>query len=279
MKTITQMEIENAVFESAKKMCFSVDEKTLIRIKQAYDQESNAPSKNALFDIIENAKIANDEHIPLCQDTGIVIAFCEVGASLVIDGDFENAINSGVMRAYKSEYLRKSVVACPLERVNTSTNTPCIIHTKIVSGDKLKITLCPKGAGSENMGRVKMLTPASGENGIIDFVVETVKLAGGKACPPLIVGVGIGGDLEECAMLSKRALLRDVDDSSQNEKACALEKVLLEKINALNIGAMGLKGKTTALAVKVETFACHIASLPVAVSLMCHANRHAVIEL
>ena len=279
MKILTELQIENAVYEIAKKMCFEVDEKTLKKISDAYEKEDNRATKDALSDIIVNAKIAKNEHIPLCQDTGIVIAFCEIGGQIVIDGSFEKAVNSGIKRAYSTEYLRKSVVKSPLDRVNTNDNTPCIIHTTITDGDKLKITLCPKGAGSENMGRVKMLTPASGEDGIIDFVVETVRLAGGKACPPLIVGVGIGGDLEECALLSKRALLRDIDDCSKDTHAKRLEDILYEKINSLNIGAMGLKGKTTCLAVKVETFPCHIASLPVAVSLMCHANRHATCEL
>ncbi len=278
MRTITQEEIENAVAAQAAKMCFRVDSEVEKALSAAQKDECGL-AKCALDDIIENIKIAKEQHIPVCQDTGIVIVFAEIGASLSIMGDFETAVNNGIRRAYKEEYLRKSVVSSPLVRVNSGDNTPAVIHTKIVSGDGFKLTLCPKGAGSENMGAVKMLTPSDGAEGICNFVVETVKRAGGKACPPLIVGIGIGGDMEECAILSKKALLRKISDTSTDVEAAKLEKLLLEKINALGIGAMGLKGKTTALAVKVETYPCHIASLPVAVSLMCHAARHCEVVL
>lgn len=278
MRVITEEIIEQAVYNSAKKMCFSTSDKVEKALKTAYEKETGY-AKDALFDILQNIEIAKKEHLPLCQDTGICIVFAEIGGELVIKGDFEKAINNGIKRAYADEYLRKSVVNSPIVRVNTQTNAPAVIHSKIIGGDGLKITICPKGAGSENMGAVKMLSPSDGINGVINFVVETVKNAGGKACPPLIVGVGIGGDMEKCALLSKEALLRDLDDQAPAKEEADLENLLLEKINHLNIGAMGLKGKTTALAVKVNTYPCHIASLPVAVSLMCHAVREIEIEL
>lgn len=279
MRTLTAEQIENAVYLVASEMCFDVDREVQGALKEAYEKENGKYAKLALSDILENIKIAREKHLPVCQDTGIVIAFAEVGSELVVKGNFENAVNNAVRRAYVDNYLRKSVVRSPVDRVNTKDNSPAIIHVRIVEGDGLKITLCPKGAGSENMGRVKMLTPAAGIDGIIDFVTETVKLAGGKACPPLIVGVGIGGDMEQCAVLSKKALLRPVSDVSTDKTLAELEKNLLQKINGLNIGAMGLKGTTTALAVKIEAYPCHIASLPVAVSLMCHAVRHAEVKL
>lgn len=273
MKIITDKELETAVFNAASEMCFGVDGGVERELNKAYEIE-NGGAKDALGDIIENIKIARSKHIPLCQDTGIVIVFAEVGNLVVFDCDFEKVVNSAISAAYKQEYLRKSVVASPIERKNTGDNTPAIFHVKLVSGDSVKITLCPKGAGSENMGGLKMLSPAEGVNGITDFVLQTVKKAGGKACPPLIVGVGIGGDMEQCALISKRALLRDVGDENPSKALAELERSLLEKINGLGIGAMGLGGKVTALAVKIEAYPCHIASLPVAVSLMCHAARH-----
>lgn len=278
MKTITAKQLENAIFEAASKMCFDVDKGVECALNKAYEQESGN-AKYALGDIVENIRISREEHIPLCQDTGIVIVFAEIGNEVFLDCDFEETVNEAIRKAYKAEYLRKSVVASPIDRKNTGDNTPAIFHVRMVRGDKLKITLCPKGAGSENMGKVQMLTPAKGVDGIIDFVLETVKLAGGKACPPLTVGVGIGGDMEQCAILSKRALLRQFNDENPSKTLAELEKNLLTKINALGIGAMGLGGNTTALAVKVEAYPCHIASLPVAVSLMCHAARHAEVVL
>ncbi len=278
MKILTQEKIENAVFEIASKMCFEIDESVHSALKCAYQNETGY-CKDALFDILQNVQVAKENHIPVCQDTGIVIAFCEVGSKVIIEGDFEKAINDGIRRAYSAEFLRKSVVKSPIDRLNTNDNTPAIIHTTITNGDYLKITLCPKGAGSENMGRLKMLSPADGVEGIVEFVVDTVKHAGGKACPPIIVGVGVGGDMEMSAILSKRALLRPCNDLSSDEKIAKLEKDILDKINSLGIGAMGLKGKTLALSVKIETYPCHIASLPVAVSIMCHASRHKEIVL
>ena len=215
----------------------------------------------------------------MCQDTGITIVFVEIGNEVYIDGDLNKAINDGVALGYTEGYLRKSVVKSPLNRVNTKDNTPAIIHIKFTVGDKLKITVCPKGAGSENMSKVKMLIPADGINGIKNFVKDTIIEAGGRACPPLVVGVGIGGNLEKSALLAKEALTRDIDDEATDLDALKLEKELLKEINELNIGPMGLGGKTTALAVKVNLYPCHIASLPVAVNIQCHASRHKVVEL
>ncbi len=278
MKIISSAQLEDAVYKAASKMCFDVDKNVESALRNAYKNEQGV-AKDTLNDILQNIDISRAKHIPLCQDTGIVIVFAEIGNEVFLDCDFESTINAAISKAYKDEYLRKSVVKSPIERKNTGDNTPAIFHVKLVKGDSVKITLCPKGAGSENMGALKMLAPADGISGIVDFVVETVKKAGGKACPPLIVGVGIGGDLEECALLSKRALLRDLTDTNPVRSLAELEVSLYEKINNLGIGAMGLGGKTTALAVKVEAYPCHIASLPVAVSLMCHAARHAEVIL
>ncbi|MGN0819580.1 MAG: fumarate hydratase [Christensenellaceae bacterium] len=273
MRELYSSVIEEEIYRLAKNMCFEIDKKVECSLLKAYRTETGN-AKYALKDILDNVSVAREKHIPVCQDTGIVLCFVEIGEQVFVHGSLKDAVNRAVSRAYTDEYLRKSVVKSPLDRINTHDNTPAIIYTDFVPGDKLKITLCPKGAGSENMGRVKMLTPSQGENGIIQFVTETVRLAGGKACPPLIVGVGIGGDMEMSGIASKKALLRDLYDSHGDEKVANLEKTLLKEINALNIGAMGLKGKTTALGVKVEVYPCHIASLPVSVSLMCHASRH-----
>lgn len=278
MKIISQSTIEQAVFESASKMCFSVDEEVQNALKNAFQCESGF-SKDCLKDILDNVDVAKEKHIPVCQDTGIVIAFVNIGNFVHVDGDLYQAINNGIRQAYKEQYLRKSVVSSPIKRENTNDNTPAVFHTEIVSGDQLKITLCPKGAGSENMGAVKMLTPASGIEGIENFVVDTVKRAGGKACPPVIVGVGIGGTMEKCAILSKQALLRPLSDKNPDATLSELENRILERLNNLGMGAMGLKGKYLALGVKINVYPCHIASLPVAVSIMCHASRHSEIVL
>ena len=236
-------------------------------------------AKNILDQIIENDTLASKENIPMCQDTGITIVFLEIGNQIFIDGDLYKAINEGVRIGYTKGYLRKSVVKSPLNRINTKDNTPAIIHTKFVVGDTLKITVCPKGAGSENMSKVKMLVPADGIKGIKKFVKDTILEAGGRACPPLVVGIGIGGNLEKSALLAKEALTRDIDDESPDEDVRILERELLKEINELNVGPMGLGGKTTALAVKINTYPCHIASLPVAVNIQCHASRHKVVIL
>lgn len=278
MKTITTTEITNEV----KRLCIEaaniIEDDVLNEIRKASKNECGL-AKSILEQIIENDELAKNENIPLCQDTGITVVFVELGNQVFINGDINEAINEGVRLGYTEGYLRKSVVKSPINRINTKDNTPAIIHVKLVVGDNLKITVCPKGAGSENMSKVKMLLPAEGIKGIEDFVVNTIKEAGGRACPPLIVGVGIGGDLEKCALLAKEALLRDINDSSNDEDAKILEDDLLNKINSTNIGPMGLGGNITAFKVKVNLYPCHIASLPVAVNIQCHASRHKVVVL
>ena len=224
---------------------------------------------------MENDKIAEKEQVPMCQDTGMAVIFVEIGTEVYIPGDIYEAIQEGVRRGYTNGYLRKSMVKHPLDRINTKDNTPAIIHTKMIAGsDQVKIILAPKGGGSENMSLVKMLKPADGIEGVKKLVLELISNAGGNPCPPITVGVGIGGSFEKAALLAKEALLRDTNDRSSDPIAASLEEELLEKINKLGIGPLGLGGKTTALAVKVNVFPCHIACLPVAINLNCHAVRH-----
>ena len=278
MKTI-ETEI---ITKNVKRLCIEaatyIESDVLNKIKSCIKNEEGL-SKSILEQIVENDEIASNENVPMCQDTGITIVFVEIGNEVFINGDLEAAINAGVSQGYTEGYLRKSVVKSPLNRINTKDNTPAIIHIKHVMGDTLKITVCPKGAGSENMSKVKMLVPADGINGIKKFVKDTILEAGGRACPPLVVGIGIGGNLEKAAILAKEALLRPIDDESTDEDAKALEKELLKEINELKVGPMGLGGNTTALAVKINLYPCHIASLPVAVNLQCHASRHKVVIL
>ena len=224
--------------------------------------------------IIENFQVADRENMPVCQDTGMACVFVKLGQEVHIVGDLNEAIHEGVRRGYREGYLRKSVVRDPLDRVNTGDNTPAVITYDIVPGDKVEITLAPKGFGSENMSAIKMLRPSDGVEGVKKFVVDTVEAAGPNPCPPIVVGVGIGGTFDKAASLAKRALLRDADSSHPDPFYAALEKELLEKINALGIGPQGFGGKTTALAVNIETFPTHIAGLPVAVNINCHVTRH-----
>ena len=273
MKIILEEQIIDEVSRLCIEACTYINKDVLAKLNTHYENEQGL-SKTIIGQIIENDNLAKEENIPMCQDTGICVVFVELGNEVYIKGDLNKAINEGVSKGYTEGYLRKSVVKSPLRRINTNNNTPAIIHIETTLGDKLKITVCPKGAGSENMSQVKMLTPAQGRKGIIDFVLKVVKEAGGRACPPLIVGVGIGGNIEKCAEIAKKALLRDLNDVSEDEDARLLEDELLTKINELNIGPMGLGGKITALSVKVNLFPCHIASLPVCVNLQCHASRH-----
>ncbi|MGN1295033.1 MAG: fumarate hydratase [Bacilli bacterium] len=273
MRIILEEQIKDEVAKLCIDACTYIN-KDVLKALEICSQKEEGLSKNIIEQIIENDHLASQENIPMCQDTGICVVFVELGNEVYIKGDLNKAINEGVAKGYQEGYLRKSVVSSPLNRINTKNNTPAIIHIETNLSDKLKITICPKGAGSENMSQVRMLTPAQGRQGIIDFVIQTVQEAGGRACPPLIVGVGIGGNIEKCAEIAKKSLLRDLNDESDDEDARLLEKELLEKINSLNIGPMGLGGKTTALAVKVNLYPCHIASLPVCVNLQCHASRH-----
>ena len=243
-------------------------------LRMAKDVETSTLGKTILSQIIENDEIASKDHVPMCKDTGIVVVFVEIGHELQLIGNLEAAIHEGSRRGYEKGYLRKSVVAHPLHRINTKDNTPAIIHYNFTEGDQLKITIAPKGAGSENVSAISMLKPSDGYEGVKRFVIDTVLKAGGNPCPPIIVGIGIGGNFEKCALLSKQALMREIKDQSQDEIAAKLETELLKEINELNIGPMGFGGVTTALAVKVNTYPCHIASLPVAVNIQCHASRH-----
>ncbi|GFR36456.1 fumarate hydratase [Thermobrachium celere] len=231
--------------------------------------------KKILDILIKNSEIAENEKMPMCQDTGMAVVFMEIGQDVhIVGGNLEDAINEGVRQGYIEGYLRKSVVKDPLDRVNTKDNTPAIIHYSIVPGDKIKITVAPKGFGSENMSRLKMLKPADGVEGVKKFVLETVKEAGPNPCPPIVVGVGIGGTFEKAAFLAKKALLRSVDEENKNPYYAQLEKELLEEINKLGIGPQGFGGLTTCLGVNIEVYATHIAGLPVAVNINCHATRH-----
>lgn len=278
MKEIKTETIEKEVSRLCIEAATYISKEVLDCLKKAKEKEEGLAC-SILEQIILNDEIASKENIPMCQDTGIMVVFVEIGNDVHLDGDLYEAINNGVRKGYTEGYLRKSVVKSPLNRVNTKDNTPAIVHVKYVLGDKLKITVCPKGAGSENMSKVKMLVPADGIDGIKKFVLDTIKEAGGRPCPPLVVGVGIGGNLETCALLAKESLIRDINDESSDPDANRLEKELLEEINNLNVGPMGLKGKTTALAVKVNLYPCHIASLPVAVNIQCHAARHKEVVL
>ncbi len=264
---VQQLCIENNIY---------LDEEVINKIEEFSKKEDSQIGKQILGQILINAKLATDENRPMCQDTGIAVIFVELGQDVHIsNGKLYDAINDGVKLGYTQGYLRKSVVEDPVfDRKNTKDNTPAIIHTEIVPGDKIKITVASKGAGSENMSEIKMLKPADGIVGVKDFVIDRIKRSGGMPCPPIIVGVGVGGNFEQCAYLSKKALLRPLNTGNPDPKWNAVEKELLTKINRLGIGPMGLGGRTTALAVQILTMPCHIASLPVAVNLQCHAHRH-----
>ena len=237
--------------------------------------ETDGMGKAVLDTLIDNVKAAEEISVPICQDTGMAVVFIKIGQDVhFVGGDFNEAINNGVKNAYIDGLLRKSVVGDPLNRVNTNDNTPAVIHTEIIPGDKVEITAAPKGFGSENMSGVRMLVPASGRNGVVEAVLEIVKNAGSNPCPPMVIGVGIGGDFEQCTLLSKKALCRSLDSSNSNPFYAELEEELLEKINALGIGPQGFGGLTTALGVNIEYAPTHIAGLPVAVNIGCHVTRH-----
>lgn len=246
-------------------------------LKQAVNAEKSPLGKQILCQLQDNLKIAAEDQIPICQDTGMAVVFVEVGQDVHIEGGLlTDAVNEGVRQGYQEGYLRKSVVGDPIIRENTKDNTPAVIHYDIVEGDKVSITVAPKGFGSENMSRIFMLKPAEGIEGVKDVILMAVKDAGPNACPPMVVGVGIGGTFEKCALLAKKALTRPIDQRSQIPYVCDMEKELLEKINKTGIGPGGLGGSTTALAVNINTYPTHIAGLPVAVNICCHVNRHCV---
>jgi fumarate hydratase subunit alpha len=280
MRDIDCEQITAAVARMCQEANFDLGADVIEALQRARDEEPNERARGILESLLENAQIARDEKIPACQDTGYLVAFAKLGQEAhIVGGSLSEAINEGVRQGYADGFLRKSVLNDPLLRENTGDNTPAVIHTEVVPGDRLEITVAPKGGGSENMSSVKMLTPAVGREGVMEYVVEQVREAQGKPCPPLIVGVGIGGTFEKCAWLAKSALLRDVGEPSDDPDTAELERDLLERINALDIGPMGMGGRTTALAVHVERHPCHIASLPAAVNIQCHAARHKSVVL
>ncbi|MEE1076362.1 MAG: fumarate hydratase [Acutalibacteraceae bacterium] len=245
-------------------------------LKSSYEKEKSEVGKQVLCQLMENNKIASEERIPICQDTGMAVLFVKYGDKVVIeDGSFKTAVENGVRQAYKEGYLRKSVVNDPVfDRINTKDNTPAIIHTEIVPGDKISIVAGGKGFGSENMSAIKMITPSYGVQGVIDFVLDTVRTAGPNPCPPMVVGVGIGGTFEKAAQLAKKATFRAVNTSNPDPRYAEMEEQLLEQINKMGFGPAGLGGTTTALGVNIETYPTHIAGMPVAVNICCHAARH-----
>jgi fumarate hydratase subunit alpha len=274
MRQIETGEITRAVKEAAIAANYDLGEDLLAALQRG-EQEEESPSGREIFrQLLENASIAGQERVPLCQDCGLAVVFVELGQEVhIVGGDFQEAIQEGVRQGYGEGFLRKSLCH-PLTRANTGDNTPAVIHTEIVPGDRLKITVVPKGGGSENMSRVFMLKPAEGRAGIIDRVVTTVREAGPNPCPPIIVGVGIGGTFERAALLAKKALLREVGSPNPDPELAALEQELLQAVNDLGIGPQGLGGRITAMAVHVVMQPSHIASLPVAVNIQCHASRH-----
>ena len=274
----------NAIISSIKEMCIQATHYLSDDMKSALykgvEKEESPLGRQILEQLCENLTIAGEDMIPICQDTGMAVVFVEIGQEVhITDGGLEDAINEGVRQGYVEFYLRKSVVSDPIERVNTQDNTPAIIHYSIVPDDRFRITLAPKGFGSENMSRVVMLKPADGIEGVKKVILETVDLAGPNACPPMVIGVGVGGDFEKCAIMAKHALTRAAGEHSSVPYVRALEEEMLDKVNRLGIGPGGLGGTVTAFAVNIETYPTHIAGLPVAVNICCHVNRHVTKEL
>ena len=281
MREIAANKVTAAVAELFQKACYHLPEDVLVALRKARDLEVSPVACNVLDRLLENAELSAKGETPLCQDTGTAVVFIELGQDIhITDGDFYGSITEGVRQGYYRGYLRKSMVLRPYsDRVNTQDNTPPVIHTDIVPGDRLKIIVLPKGGGGENMTRLGMLIPASGRQGIIDFVVSTVEEAGSNSCPPVIAGVGVGGTSEKAILLAKKALLRDVGTANSDPEHAELESEILERLNKLGIGAMGYGGTITALAVHMEVFPCHIGCMPVAVNLQCHSARHKEIVL
>jgi fumarate hydratase subunit alpha len=287
VRTVQFQKIASEVEKLCIASCHELPQNVLAALAAAAKKESSLSAKKILNQLIENAKIAQQQQIPICQDTGLAVVFLQIGSQVTIsppveksDATIIDAITIGVVSGYKKGFLRKSVVAEPLnKRENTGTNTPAVIHTEIVPGDKIRITVMTKGGGCENKSLFKMFLPTDGREKIIEWITQVVAQAGANACPPFIVGVGLGGDFEQCCLLSKKALLRKLDSHNIEPFYTQMEKQLLQKINSLGIGPAGLGGDTTAMAVLIETAPCHIASLPVAVNIECHAHRHSSIEI
>ena len=275
MREVSTEEITKNIKEMCIEANYTLSDDVKNKIINSAAVEESEIGKKILNQLEENMNIADSDNIPICQDTGMAVIFIKIGQDVhITGGNLEDAINQGVREGYIEGYLRKSVVKDPIIRENTKDNTPAVIHYEIIPGDKIEITVAPKGFGSENMSRVCMLKPADGIEGVKNAVIETVKLAGPNACPPVVVGVGVVGTFEKCALLAKKALTRDIDSENSIEYVAELEKELLNEINKLNIGPGGLGGNVTALGVNIETYPTHIAGLPVAVNMCCHVNRH-----
>ncbi len=274
MRIVKNELIKDTIFELITEANIKLEDSFIGRLKKALREEKSDLGKTVISQILDNSDIAIDNKMAICQDTGQVVVFVELGNKVLIEGDLYEAINEGIKKAYDEGYFRKSVVRHPLDRVNTNDNTPAITHIKLVPGENIKLTVAAKGGGSENMSLVKMLTPSDGVEGIKKLVLDTIFFAGGKPCPPLTVGIGIGGNLEKSAIIAKEAIMRDIDDVNPDPILRELEAELLDEINKLGVGPMGFGGTVTALAVKIEAYPTHIASLPVAINLQCHANRH-----
>lgn len=281
MREVHVDEITSSVKKLSIDANYYLGQDVIDRMKELKESEESETAKEVIEILLENYEMAEKEKMPICQDTGIAVVFLEVGQDVhFVGGDLTEAINEGVRQGYKEGYLRKSMVDDPvIDRKNTTDNTPAIIYTDIVPGDKVKITLAPKGGGSENMSEVKMMKAADGIDGVKDFVVDRIRRSGGNPCPPIVVGVGLGGNFEQSALLAKKSLLRNLDEPNSDPKWDAVEKDILKRVNDLGIGPQGLGGRTTALGVHILTKPCHIASMPVAVNVQCHAARHKSITI
>lgn len=279
-RIINTNEVIPVIAELVKKACFELDDNLMEAFRDALKKEESAYSRDTLELLIKNAEFAKKEQVACCHDTGTCVVIMEIGQEVAWEGEsLVDQINEGVRRGYREGYLRNSIVKDPLDRINTNDNTPAVIHTEIVPGDEVTITVMPKGGGSENMGSFTNLVPANGVEGVKKFILDSVRFAGGKTCPPIIVGVGVGGTMDKCAWMAKKALLRPIGQPNPNPNYAALEKELLEEINNMGIGTLGMGGTVTALDVHIEYFPCHITSLPVAVNLQCHASRHATAQI
>ena len=275
MKTISTDRIRDTIAELCQRANFSLNDDMRAALKAGAERETTPLARNTLARILQNADLAKERSLPMCQDTGLVVVFADIGQDVrIAGGTLREAIDAGVRQGWKAGFLRASVTGDPIQRKNTGDNTPAVVHTELVPGDSLRLQLLAKGGGCENMSRFKMLTPADGRAGVVAFVVETAKLAGPNACPPIVVGVGIGGSFEYSAVLSKKSLLRHIGERSPLPHIAELEEEILREINASGIGPQGYGGKTTSHAVQIEIAACHVASLPVSVNIECHAHRH-----
>ncbi|MBK5261496.1 MAG: fumarate hydratase [Peptostreptococcaceae bacterium] len=279
-RVINTNEVITVISKLVMKACYELDDNLMDAFRGALKKEESSYSRDTLELLIKNAELAKQKQIACCHDTGTCVVIMEIGQEVAWEGkSLVDQINEGVRRGYADGYLRKSIVRDPLDRINTNDNTPAVIHTEIIDGDKVIITVMPKGGGSENMGSFTTLIPGAGIEGVKKFVIDTVRSAGGKTCPPIIVGVGVGGTMDSCAWIAKKALLRPIGQHNPKPLYAQLEKELLEEINDLGIGTLGMGGTVTALDVHIDYFPCHITALPVAVNLQCHASRHATAEI